>query len=99
MTLTKNTTFVWGGPQSQSTAVGPRMLTAISSTSPDKFTLIHARRGARPLPSARRAMELDIHHDMLTANLFAPAPRQASLVNATKLLPTMTRPHSATCNP
>ena len=37
-------------------------------------------------------MELDIHYDMVTANLFTPAAPPPRPDDATKLLPSMPRP-------
>ena len=41
---------------------------------------------------AVRGMQLDIHNDMVTANLFAPQRLHPGLIHATKLLPSMPRP-------
>ena len=82
--LTKNTNFAWGSRKSQleyvwRSGLGVDAHGHLIYIAGDNFTLTTLA-SAFVQAHAVRAMELDIHFDMVTANLFAPAPRQASRV-------------------
>lgn len=94
--LTRNTHFSWGSRQSQleyvwRSGLGVDAAGHLIYIAGNKFTLTTLA-AALVQAHAVRAMELDIHNDMVTANLFAPEPNHPGQVRAAKLLPQMPRP-------
>lgn len=94
--LTRNTHFSWGSRRSQleyvwRSGVGVDAGGHLIYIAGNTFTL-KTLAAALVQAHAVRAMELDIHNDMVTANLFTPEPDHPGQVRAVKLLPQMPRP-------
>ncbi|MDQ6696241.1 MAG: phosphodiester glycosidase family protein [Actinomycetota bacterium] len=94
--LTRNTHFEWGSRQSQleyvwRSGLGVDAQGHLIYIAGNKFTLTTLA-AALVQAHAVRAMELDIHNDMVSANLFSPQPGHVGGVRAWKLLPQMPRP-------
>ena len=90
--LTKNTNFVWGSRKSQleyvwRSGLGVDAHGHLIYIAGDKFTLTTLA-AAFVQAHAVRAMELDIHHDMVTANLFCrPLARPAGSTQPSSFRP------------
>ena len=94
--LTRNTDFRWGTHRSQleyvwRSALGISAQGHLIYIAGNYFTPSTL---AKALVEAHavRGMQLDIHNDMVTANLFTPQRLHPGVIHATKLLPSMPRP-------
>lgn len=94
--LTRNNHFTWGSRRSQleyvwRSGIGVDARGHLMYIAGDKFAL-GTLAAAFVQAGAVRAMELDIHFDEVTANLFSPGRGHPGRLIGTKLLPGMPRP-------